>query len=152
MNRKGVTLIELIVVTVIIAIGAVFLVPNIGAWLPNYRLRSATRDIVSTMRSAQMKAVSTNMRYRVSLTQNPPSYILEHEISTDNWTSDGDGPSQALPSGISIFAINIAGNKAVFNPNSTSSSGSMTLQNSKKAQRQITLAPSTGRIKIQSFY
>jgi len=46
MNRKGVTLIELIVVMVIIAIGAVLLAPNIGAWLPNYRLRSATRDIV----------------------------------------------------------------------------------------------------------
>jgi len=44
---------------VIVAIGAVLMVPNIGAWLPNYRLRSATRDIVSTLRIAQTKAVST---------------------------------------------------------------------------------------------
>ena len=65
MNKKGVTLIELVVVFVIIAIGAVLLVPNIGGWLPNYRLRSATRDIVSTLRTAQMKAVSTNTQYRV---------------------------------------------------------------------------------------
>ena len=56
-NKKGITLIELVVVMIIIAIGAVLLVPNIGGWLPNYRLKSATRDIVPTMRNAQMKAV-----------------------------------------------------------------------------------------------
>ena len=58
MNKRGVTLIELIVVFVIIAILAVLMVPNIGAWLPSYRLRGATRDVVSTLRTAQMKAVS----------------------------------------------------------------------------------------------
>ena len=65
MNDKGVTLIELVVVFVIIAIGAVMLIPNIGTWLPNYRLRSAARDIVSTMRTAQMRAISNNIQYRV---------------------------------------------------------------------------------------
>ena len=75
MNRKGVTLIELIVVMVIIAIGAVLMVPNIGAWLPNYRLKSAARDIVSTMRVAQMKAVTSNVEYRVSFINN--SYVIE---------------------------------------------------------------------------
>ena len=33
-NQKGVTLIELIVVMVIIAIGAALIVPNIGGWCP----------------------------------------------------------------------------------------------------------------------
>jgi prepilin-type N-terminal cleavage/methylation domain-containing protein len=66
MNKKGITLIELIVVMVIIAIGAALMMPNIGGWLPNYRLRSATRDIVSTMKTAQMKAVSNNTPYGVA--------------------------------------------------------------------------------------
>jgi len=48
-NHKGITLIELVVVMVIIAIGAVLLVLNIGAWLPNYRVRSGARDVVSTL-------------------------------------------------------------------------------------------------------
>jgi len=65
MSKKGVTLIELVVVLVIIAIGAVLLVPNIGGFLSNYRLRSATRDVVSNMRTAQMRAVSTNTPYGV---------------------------------------------------------------------------------------
>ena len=42
------------------------MVPGIGKWLPNYRLRSATRDIVSTMRTAQMRAVSNNTVYGVA--------------------------------------------------------------------------------------
>jgi len=147
MNRKGFTLLELLVVMVIIGMAALLFAPNIGAWLPNYRLRSAARDIVSTMRTAQMKAVSTNMTYRVSFTQNPPSYTLQYENPPGTWVNEG--VTQNLPSGISISAINIAGNNAVFNPNSTSSSGSITLQNSRGTQRQLTLTPSTGRVTIQ---
>jgi prepilin-type N-terminal cleavage/methylation domain-containing protein len=147
MNRKGVTLIELIVVIVIIGIGAVLFAPNIGAWLPNYRLRGAARDVVSTMRTAQMKAVSTNMTYRVSLTQTPASYVLQYQNTLGNWVTEG--VTQNFPSGISISAINFAGNNAVFNPNSTSSSGSLTLQNTRQTVRRLTVTPSTGRITIQ---
>jgi prepilin-type N-terminal cleavage/methylation domain-containing protein len=60
-NRRGITLLELVVVMAIVAIGAAFVAPNIGAWIPNYRLKSATRDIVSTLRTAQLKAVSNNI-------------------------------------------------------------------------------------------
>lgn len=148
MHKKGVTLIELIVVMVIIGILAAFLAPNIGAWLPNLRLRSAARDIVSTMRTAQMKAVSTNMAYRVSFTQTPPSYILQYENPPGTGTWVNEGVPQTLPTGISISAITFSGNNAVFNSNSTASSGSVTLQNTKGTQRRLTLTPSTGRVTI----
>ena len=141
MNRKGVTLLELIVVIVIIGIGAVLFAPNIGAWLPNYRLRSAARDIVSTMRTAQMRAVSTNLTYQVSFTL-PASYVLQHQTTNE-------GANQTLPAGISISAINFTGNNAVFNPNSTSSSGSITLQNTRGTVRRLTVTSSTGRVTIQ---
>jgi len=147
MNRKGVTLIELIVVMVIIAIGAVLLAPNIGAWLPNYRLRSATRDIVSTMRTAQMKAVSNNLRYQVSFTAgtgDSGSYILQR----DSGGFVDDGPRQTLPKGITMSNITFSGNNAVFNPNSTSSAGSVTLSNA-KTQRRIILTAATARVRIE---
>lgn len=147
MNRKGVTLIELIVVMVIIAIGAVLLAPNIGAWLPNYRLRSATRDIVSTMRTAQMKAVSNNQRYQVSFTAgtgDSGSYILQR----DSGGFVDDGPRQTLPKGITMSNITFSGNNAVFNPNSTSSAGSVTLS-SAKTQRRIILTAATARVRIE---
>src|SRR4030043_2099954 len=104
-NKKGVTLMELVVVFVIIAIGAVLLVPNIGGWLPSYRLRSATRDIASTMRTAQMKAVSTNMEYRVFF-PDASSYVLQRN-------SGGfitEGVPQTIPSGISVDLSTLPGN------------------------------------------
>jgi prepilin-type N-terminal cleavage/methylation domain-containing protein len=147
MNKKGVTLLELIVVMVIIGIGAVLFTPNISGWMQSYRLRSATRDIVSTMRTAQMKAVSTNLKYQVSFTSTV-SYVLQYQDTTAAQTWHDEGATQTLPTGISISAIvGIAGNNAVFNTNSTSSSGSITLQNT-KTQRQLTLTPSTGRVRI----
>jgi len=147
MNQKGITLIELIVVFVIIAIGAALVVPNIGGWLPNYRLRSATRNIASTMRVAQMKAVSNNIPYRVNLNDaevGAGSYVLQY--NSGGWTSEG--AVQTLPSGIIISAITIPAKHAEFNPNSTSSTGSLTLQNTKGSQKTITLTSATGRVKV----
>lgn len=150
MNKKGVTLVELVIVFIIIAIGAVLLIPNIGTWLPNFRLRSATRDVASVLRTAQMKAVSTNTEYRVSF-NNPEagSYVLQRN-SGGIW-HDEVAP-QKLPSGIVIseitFPLQDGWRNAQFNPNSTSSSGSVTLQNTKGATKEITLTSATGRVKI----
>lgn len=149
MNKKGVTLIELVVVFVIIAIGAVLLVPNIGGWLPSYRLRSATRDIGSTMRVAQMKAVSNNLQYRVNLDDadiGANSYILQYNTG-GVWVNEG--VIQRLPAGINISGITFPAKHAEFNPNSTSSTGSLTLQNTKGTQRNITLTSATGRVRIE---
>jgi prepilin-type N-terminal cleavage/methylation domain-containing protein len=146
MNKKGVTLIELVVVFVIIAIGAVLLVPNIGGWLRNYRLKTVTRDIVSTMRTAQMKAVSSNLEYRVSFA-NPNFWLERGNLNSDStiWTTEG--AVQTLPSGITMSG-SLNGSNAHFNTNSTSSPGSLTLQNTKGTQRRITLTTATGRVKI----
>ena len=149
MNRKGVTLIELIVVMIIIAIGAALMAPNIAGWLPNYRLRGATRDIASAMRIAQTKAVSNNFQYRVNLNSadvGTNSYILQYNTG-GIWVNDG--AIQRLPSGIIISNNTLPNDRAEFNSNSTSSSGSVTLQNTKGTQRRITLAASTGRIKVE---
>lgn len=150
MNRKGVTLIELVVVFVIIATGALLLAPNIGAWLPNYRLRSATRDIVSTMRTAQMRAVSNNVQYRVNFNAAeigaPKSYILQCNTG-GVWVNDG--AIQTLPAGITISSNLFPAGRVVFNANSTSSGGSITLENTKGATRSITLTTATGRVKIE---
>lgn len=144
-SSKGVTLIELVIVMVIIAIGAVLMVPNIGAWVPNYRLRSATRDIVSTLRTAQMKAVSTKMDYRVSFNPGVGNYILRHN-SGGIWFDEG--AIQTLPSGIQISTITFAGNNAQFDSRFTSSGGSITLQNSKGGEKRITLGSATGKVTV----
>ena len=149
MNKRGVTLLELIVVFVIIAIGATLMIPNMGAWLPNYRLRSATRDLVSTMRAAQMRAVSNNLEYEVFITGG--SYTLKR--NSMGWIDDGD--TKTLPTGITIFSNTFPSmgttpaGSALFRPNSSSNGGTIVLQNTKLTRRTITVLPSTGRISIQ---
>jgi prepilin-type N-terminal cleavage/methylation domain-containing protein len=142
MNKKGVTLIELIVVIAIIAIGAVLAVPNLGPWLANYRLRTATRDIVSNLRTAQMKAVSNNVDYQVLFDGVARTYILRRDSGGGGVD---EGTAQTLPSGISIvLPVN---NPLTFSPNSSSNGGTVTLTNT-RGTRRITVLPSTGRITI----
>ena len=147
MNKKGFTLIELIVVFVIIAIMALLLVPNIGAWLPSYRLRSATRDIASTVRTAQMKAISNvGRQYLVNFNVGADSYILQYNTGGLVFN---DGSVQKAPSGITINIGGLPGGAAIFNSDSTSSGGIVRLQNTKGTTRSITVSTATGKVTIQ---
>jgi len=149
MNKKGFTLIELIVVFVIIAITAALIVPSIGGWLPRYRLRSATRDIISTMRTAQMKAVSNRMQYQVDFNV-ANSYVLQY----DSGGFKNDGPVWKAPSGITVNNTLPSG-IALFNSDSTcpNGGGSITLSYQKggviQDQKRILLNAATGRTRIQ---
>jgi len=148
MNKKGVTLVELSVVLVIIAIAAALTIPGIGRLLPGYRLRGATRDIVSTMRTAQAKAVTGNIEYRVSFDLAKGKYVLQYQ-TTAGLVNDGDW--QDLPKGVQFKDVNFGGgvSYAVFNSNSTSSSGNVVLRNSRGAERKIVLLSNTGRVRIE---
>ncbi len=154
-NAKGITLIELIVVMVIIAIGAVMLVPNMGAWMRNYRLSSATRDVVSVLRTAQMKAVTTNMEYRVYFNADERKYWIERGNSSSgstNWVGTTapdnaarEGSICPLPSGVTI---NLTG-FSEFNTNSTCSSPGTIILSGLKGSKRISFATATGRIRVE---
>jgi general secretion pathway protein H len=146
MNEKGITLLELIIVMVIIAIGAVLTAPNIGGWLPNLRLRSATRDVASVLRLAQIKAVSSNTPYRVVFDTANESYVIQYQDTGGGFVTDGG--TQSLPTGIK-FNTTFAGNITTFLPNSTATDGDITLNNSKGSIKKIRLLGLTGRIKIE---
>jgi len=147
MNNRGVTLMELIIVFVLIGIMGVLLAPGIGTWLPNYRLRSAARDIVSTFRGAQMRAISENIPYQVSFNGadtgvgDNKGYIFAGAVTT-------------LPSGITIASNTLQNFRAVFNPdctctNTPAGGAAITLQNTKGTQRTISIRSATGRVTIQ---
>jgi len=160
MNRRGITLMELVIVMAIIALGAVLMVPNIGAWIPSYRLRSATRDVVSAMRVAQMKAVARNVDHRVTFDAGEGSFFIMRRTTAgvNNWVritvsdevrANEDDVKQSLPDGIQFDAVNFGeGNNAEFNPNSTASGGNVVLKNSKGTQKTIRVLSTTGRVAI----
>jgi len=144
MNQKGVTLIELIVVMVIIAIGAALTTPNIGGWMTNYRLRSAARDLASNLRLAQIKAVSGNTTYHVVFDTANSSYIIQYQDTGGGWVTEG--VTQILPAGVQFNTT--FGNIASFSPNSTvANTGDINFTNTKGTTKTIKLQ--SGRIKIE---
>lgn len=147
MNQRGVTLIELIIVMVIIAIGALLTTPNINSWLTNYRVRSATRDVVSIMRVAQLKAVSNHTLYQVIFDTAHDSYILQYQDTGGNWVTEGQ--TQTLPTGVK-YNTTFAGNIITFSPNSRATeNGSITLNNTKGSIKTVQVFSMTGRIKVE---
>ncbi|MGZ6236578.1 MAG: GspH/FimT family pseudopilin [Syntrophales bacterium] len=144
MNQKGVTLIELIVVMVIIAIGAALTTPNIGGWLTNYRLRSAARDVASTLRLAQIKAVSGNTTYQVVFDTVNNNYIIQYLNTGGAYVTEGT--TQVLPTGVTFNTD--FGNVASFSPNSiVANSGDINFTNIKGMIKKIKLQ--SGRVKIE---
>jgi prepilin-type N-terminal cleavage/methylation domain-containing protein len=141
-NKKGVTLLELVIVMAIIAIGAALMAPGISSWIPHYRLRSATRDIASTMRIAQMRAISNNLTYQISFDSANRSYILQYQDTGGGIINDGD--VQVLGNGFQLNTT-LAGNIAMFHPDSTITDGSgntvrtVNIINSKGSQKTIRL-------------
>ncbi len=144
MNQKGVTLIELITVMVIIAIGAALATPNIGGWLTNYRLKSASRDVASTLRLAQIKAVSANTTYQVVFDTVNNSYIIQYQNTGGAYVAEG--ATQILPAGVT-FSTDF-GNTATFFPSATvANTGAINFSNTKGLTKKVKLQ--SGRIKIE---
>jgi type IV fimbrial biogenesis protein FimT len=65
-GKKGITLIELVVVMAIIAIMAAFMAPSIGEWVQNYRIKQAARSLASDFQFAKMQAISQHCYWTVA--------------------------------------------------------------------------------------
>lgn len=107
-NRQGLTLVELVITLVIVALLATLMVPGLGRWLSHYRIKGVARDIASCFRLAQMKAVQTNQTCTVRFDARagfPPTVTVidgggvsiraidlsEHKAQFDTTSGGGDG-------------------------------------------------------------
>jgi len=82
---KGFSMMELMVVVVIVAIGAALAAPNLSGWLAKQRLNSSARTIASHLQQARMAALKFNEDVRICFEDNasPTSdrYIVETDLS-----------------------------------------------------------------------
>ena len=89
-RESGFSLIELLVIIVIIAILAAIAIPGFSAWLPNYRLRQAARDVYSNLQRAKVNAIKSNSEWRVYFDIPGDRYFL---CSGPGGNGNWDGPA-----------------------------------------------------------
>ena len=83
-------MIEVLLVIGILGILAALAIPGYSAWLPNYRLKAAARDLVSNFQFAKMGAVKQNKIWAVVFDPGvkPGRYFICSDDNGDGW----DGP------------------------------------------------------------
>ena len=92
MKRSGgLTVIELLVVMCILGVMVLISIPNIGRWLPRYRLRGAIRDMASAMQLARLGAIKDNRQWAIQFDTNAQSYIILGNTGPDGtWGTPDD--------------------------------------------------------------
>lgn len=169
-NQKGVTLIELIIVVVIMGLMFILAIPTFTSTSAS-KVKSAVRDIATELQMARMKAIYRNVEFRVLFSPGSPfGYKLEKgnkASGSDTWTNDhaavpGYNPSPACAAlntngffcieGVTVAITgSFSNNAAQFNPNGTSSSGNVTISKENALTKKVTLAPSTGKVTIETI-
>jgi prepilin-type N-terminal cleavage/methylation domain-containing protein len=155
-QEKGVTLLEIIVVVLIISILTAVSIPNILEWLHQYRLQTAAASIVNHLRAARLLAIFKGVKHEVQI--KPFGEGNYYQVVED----PGEKPEHTDQVVMSIGRVELNtrfgevhivkltdDGRFSFKPKGTSTSGSITLENSKKAHITIVIN-GQGRIKIQS--
>ena len=83
MKKNGFTLLELIVIIVVFMALVMVAIPGFSRWLPNYRLRAATRDLFSNLQHAKLTAVKRHRTCAIAFNQDVGGTIYDYAVYVD---------------------------------------------------------------------
>ena len=138
-NNSGMTIIELMVVIGILAILAGIAIPGFIGWLPNYRLRSASDDVQSTLQNAKLRAIRENAIVRVNFDFGNDTYVafIDNGANADNGTQEADEvtiKNGQMPAGIDLQDSGLGGAVRFTRRGFPDVSGDITIDNGDRTQ------------------
>ena len=153
-RSRGFTMKEMMIVVVVIGLISALAVPSFLGYMPKLRVKSAARDIVSSMRLARSKAVSERRPYGVVFDLNSNSIISFAD--TDNpsgmsySSSDSTTRADTLGADIKFSSCTYNNNCVIFSSTgSASTSGDLQLVTKDGSiLMSINLLASTGRVRL----
>jgi prepilin-type N-terminal cleavage/methylation domain-containing protein len=90
-KQDGLTIIELIIVIAVMGIMAAIAAPNFLSWLPQYRLKSAARDLYSYLQWAKIGAIKSNKKWAIVFNADARTYeVCSGKGSDNSWGGTND--------------------------------------------------------------
>ena len=144
-HHFGFTVAELVAVIAVVAVLTAVAVPGFIRLLPNYRLKSAIRDLYSNLQLIRFEAIKSNEKCSIKYYTNPDRYTVMNKktVVLDDYGSgiNFDGPVNQT------FAVSTI----TFNPRGTCNSGYAYLSNSERSAFYRVGPLSSGVVKLRRW-
>jgi prepilin-type N-terminal cleavage/methylation domain-containing protein len=99
-GERGYTIIEVVVVLMVMAIAAAFVVPQVVNYMRMYRLGVAARNVATALQRARYIATSNNTRAEIAVRDSGVIDIIQYD--TQGNTEPKDVGMVVLPNGIAV--------------------------------------------------
>jgi len=175
LDKRGTTLVELIIVIAIIGILALIGIPEISRFSADYKVRSCATDLIQNMRVARAMAIKENRNYLITFDIANNNYRIGFDGSGDNDLLDavdgfGTGPVRVVDTqaqyengivygrgnGPAGASVTFNGNGVVFSPNGSVQAigglvGSVFFQNARGDSYRVVLSNISGQINVRKL-
>ena len=153
-DRKGTTLIELMIICAIISVLSAMAIPSWLEYMPKLRAKTAVRAAVSALREARSLAITEKTRFGVYFDSNNKNFVLFADMVNPGSGTYDTGDSVVtrtdLGSNVTLGGTTLPGSTVVFDMNgSASQSGTVTFTTSdSQLSYTVDILAATGRIKM----